>query len=383
MALDKDMSELRKRYSTASEGSMPDKMQISFSKESSLRYGENPGQDGALYGFLEPKMADSFGMELVKSGKGGPSATNIMDFCRALDILKFFERAACAVMKHCIPSGFAVENKRNKLVEIYKNARDCDSRSAFGSVVVFNCDIDLETAEEIVSTYVEEVAATGFAEGVLDIFSQKKNLRVIRYSNLDKIAKFKGDTDRGILDIKTMSTGRAIVQKPFLSEIRSAEDLVVQPALGDIKAEKIPNDRELQDMLTAWYVNIGTRSNGVVIVKDGVTLAIGSGKQERVRAVSDAIVTSYQKAMAREGIEHDELMGIMGKDRLLKNPLDGAVLSSDGFIPFSDTIELCARCGISAIVEPGGSVRDSDVILAANKHGISLVFTKERCFGHF
>ena len=135
--------------------------------------------------------------------------------------------------------------------------------------------------------------------------------------------------------------------------------------------------------MTAWYVNIGVRSNGIVIVKDGVTLAVGTGQQERVGAVEQAIVKAYQKAMDREKIKYDSLQGICEKGHLSNNPLQGAVMSSDAFFPFRDSVDTAARVGITAIIQPGGSLRDYEVIQAANEHKIGMVFTLERCFGHF
>jgi len=147
--------------------------------------------------------------------------------------------------------------------------------------------------------------------------------------------------------------------------------------------ERDPTPQELEDMLTVWYVNIGTRSNGIVIVKDGVTLAVGSGQQERVGAVEQALVKAYQKAMDRKGIRYDPLDGASDRHKLSLNPLKGAVVSSDAFFPFEDSVKLLERCGVSAIIQPGGSKNDSEIIAAANNFKMAMAFTLERCFGHF
>ena len=136
-------------------------------------------------------------------------------------------------------------------------------------------------------------------------------------------------------------------------------------------------------MLTAWYINIGVRSNGIVIVKNGTTLAVGSGQQERVGAVEQAILKAYQKAMDRADIKYDAMDVIASKEKLKKNPLEGAALASDGFFPFRDSVDLITKHGISAVIQPGGSVRDLEVIEAVNEHNMAMVFTTERCFGHF
>ncbi|MCP8321848.1 MAG: IMP cyclohydrolase, partial [archaeon] len=144
-----------------------------------------------------------------------------------------------------------------------------------------------------------------------------------------------------------------------------------------------PTQAELRDLLTAWYVNIGVRSNGIVFVKNGVTVAIGSGQQERVGAVEHAIIKAYQKAMEREKIPYDPLDGASARNKLSVNPLEGAVVSSDAFFPFRDSIDLIARAGVTAVIQPGGSINDHEIIEAVNEHKMAMVYTLERCFGHF
>ena len=163
--------------------------------------------------------------------------------------------------------------------------------------------------------------------------------------------------------------------------------MVLDPLVEKKSVEHVvkrdPTASEVNDLLTAWYVNIGVRSNGIVMVKDGTTVAVGSGQTERVRSVKQSIVLAYQKAMDREGISYDSLMGILGSEKLQTNPLEGAVMSSDAFFPFRDSIDLVGEHGVSAIIQPGGSERDGEVIDAVNKHNIAMAFTRERCFGHF
>ncbi|MFQ6069535.1 MAG: IMP cyclohydrolase [Candidatus Aminicenantales bacterium] len=393
MARGTDVTTLKRTYRTPIEEEFPEELTLTFKKEKGLRYGENPSQPAALYRFSGTSVAEFVGLFLVKSGKGGLSATNVMDVTRALEILKFFKAPSVAVMKHLIPSGFATQFKGNSLDDIYLKARDADRRSAFGSVVVLNSPLDKVTAEAVMETYVEAVAAPEFDEGSLAILERKKDLRALRFSNLDRIPKYNGDDVRDLYDLKALPTGKVIVQKPFLTSIRSAEDLVCDPLVRKKDSssgketvyvvQRDPTPEELDDMLTAWYVNIGVRSNGIVFVRNGVTVAISSGQQERVGAVEQGIIKAYQKAMDIDGVDYDPIEIGAARKKLLKNPLEGAVVSSDAFFPFRDSIDICARHGITAVIQPGGSIRDYEVIEAVNEHRMAMAFTLERCFAHF
>ena len=382
-----DVSNMKRSYRTAVGSEFPESLVVQLQRESDLRYGENPNQPAAMYKLGGVNLADLTKIRLAKSGKGGLSATNFMDVTRALEILKFFETPAVAVMKHLVPSGFARQFNGNTLDNIYQLARDADSRSAFGSVVVLNRPVDEATAEAIMSSYVEGVAAPEFEEGVMDILERKKDLRAILYSNLDKVPKFTGDNINGVYDIKGLPTGRVLVQKPYLSSIKNVKDLVLDPMVEHEGAnhvvERDPIQEEVEDLLTAWYVNLGVRSNGIVFVKHGVTIAVGTGQQERVGAIEQAIVKSYQKAMDREGIKYNPVDGAAQRALLLVNPLEGSVMSSDAFFPFRDSIDTIAKHGVTAVIQPGGSVRDYDVIDAVNEYWMAMVYTLERCFGHF
>lgn len=388
-----DVTDMKRTYRKPVEGEFPEELTVILSKESDLRYGENPNQPAAAYRFKGMSLAELTNIRLAKSGKGGLSATNFMDVTRALNILKYFDAPSVAVMKHLVPSGFATQWGGNSLEEIYVKARDADTRSAFGSVVVMNRPLDKPTAEAIMSTYVEGVAAKEYEEGTLDILGRKKDIRAILFSNLDKIPQFVGDDLEGLYDLKVLPTGRIIVQKPYLSSIRGSEDLVLDPLVrkkdketGEeitYVVERNPTDREIKDLLTAWYINTGVRSNGIVFVKNGVTVALGSGQQERVGAVEQAIIKCYQKSMDLEGIEYDPIEGGAEREKLSKNPLEGAVISSDAFFPFRDSIDLVAKYGVTGVIQPGGSIRDYEVIQAVNEHRLAMVFTLERCFAHF
>ena len=380
-----DVSEMKRIYRTSVADEFPDELDIKLLKESGLRYGENPSQPAAMYRLKGNSLADFTDIRLAKSGKGGLSATNFMDVTRALEILKFFDVPAIAVMKHLVPSGFARQFNNNNLDNIYEQARDADARSAFGSVVVFNRSVDTTTAEAIMSSYIEGVAAPEFEEGTMEILERKKDIRAILYSNLDKLPRFVGDDVNGLYDIKSLPTGRVLVQKPYLSSVRSVKDLVLDPLTEhdgkQYAVERDPNKAEIDDLLTAWYINLGVRSNGIVFVKNGVTLAVGSGQQERVGAVEQAIIKAYQKDANRKRILFSPLFGI--NDIVNLKTLEGAVISSDGFFPFRDSIDIAAKHGITAIIQPGGSIRDYEVIDAVNEHKMAMAYTLERCFGHF
>ncbi len=382
-----DITDMKRTYRTAVTGEFPQELNIGLVKESDLRYGENPNQSAAVYRLKGTSLAELTDIKPAKSGKGGLSATNFMDITRALDLLKFFRPSSVAVMKHVNPSGFATQYEGNSLDDIYIKARDADARSAFGSVVALNRPLDKATAEAIMETYVEVVAAPEYEEGTMDILERRKDIRAALYSKLDKIPKFIGDDTGGLYDLKALPTGRIIVQKPYLTSIKGKNELILDPmVIKDGKnyvVARDPTEKELDDLLTAWYVNICTRSNGIVFVKDGVTVAVGTGQQERVGAIEQAITKAYQKAMDREEIKYDALEGASLRHQLSASPLKGAVMSSDAFFPFRDSIDTIARVGVKAVIQPGGSVRDSEVIQAANEYNMAMPFTLERCFGHF
>ena len=364
-------------YFTASGKVFPDSAEvlgIKYEKVEDLRYGTNPNQGAAFY---KPVTDTPAGvvigrMEILKSGKGGLSQTNLEDIHHALGIVKYFQTHACAVMKHLNPSGAAVQFADEPQVEVYRKARDCDSRAAFGSVVVFNTPVTVETAEEIMSTMVEGVVAPDYEQEAAEVFAdferfkRNRHIRVIKVSGLDKLPRFEGDETYGVKEIKVLGDGSLIVAEPFLTSIRGAEDL--KPARTENKSGELieaagkPTAEQAQDLLFAWYVNFNVRSNGVVIASQGRTLAVGTGQQDRVGAVEQAI---------------DKAQSYSGADSL-----KGAVLSSDGFFPFRDSIDICHQAGIRAIIQPGGSLRDWEVIEACNEHGIVMVFTGERCFSH-
>ncbi|MEK7794206.1 MAG: IMP cyclohydrolase [Candidatus Hydrogenedentota bacterium] len=366
--------DLKQMYRSKNVGDFPATLEVAgrkYTKVEDLRYGTNPHQPAAFYRPVEGDCVLG-AHEVLKTGKSGLSQTNIEDMHHAVGILKYIDRPACAVMKHCNPSGAAMQMNGMTLRDVYTRARDADSQAAFGSVVVFNREVDDATATEIMQTIVEGVAAPGYFPEALKVFNgfetfrRNKEIRIVKLPSFDKLPKYVEDgTD--VREMKVFDDGSIVVAMPYLSRVKSVEDLV--PAYnehekkGHIEIARKPDARELADLLFAWYVNIHVRSNGVVIVKNGQTLAVGTGEQDRVGAVEQAIHKAKKKYSGTE-------------------TLQGAVMSSDGFFPFRDAVEAATKEGITAIVQPGGSVNDYDAIVSCNESNTAMVFSMERCFSH-
>ena len=352
---------IKKLYRTKLEESFPEKIKITlgdqeieYYKAQSLRYGENPHQPAAYYAPKEGNLTVG-AMKILKTGKGGLSQTNIEDMNNACNILRYFDDAACAIMKHVNPSGVATARNGDTLKSVFKRAWESDPVAAYGCVAGFNKPIDKETAEEIMSNYVEAVVATGFAPEALPVFEQKKDIRIIQIDNIYASSRFVGE-DPWPLVISTMTDGSFVLSAPMLTKMRSVNDF-------RWVTERKGSEKETRDLLFSWYVNLNVRSNGVVLADDRQTLGVGTGQQDRVIAVRQAL----QKA----------------EERGHKDRLKDAVLASDGFFPFRDSIDALAKYGIKACCQPGGSIKDDEVIAACNEHGIAMAFTDERCFRHF
>ena len=402
-----DISQFTRKYRERNEGDFTQTMGIELLKGWDLKYGENPAQKAAIYKVQsineDPVDELSFATDVHYArtddqGKGGLSLTNTMDITRAMDVLKYFEELpAVAIMKHNIVAGFAKQTTQEQtMAELFRLARDADIRSNFGGTLVITRPMDMETAQAMYELkginpfFVDVLAAPGFEDGVIEyVQAQSKNIRIGQFRDLSALPRFQGDGTYGLLSFKDMPCGMMGVQEMYLTSIKSAADFIVDPMVVDKNGEKheilkMPSKRELDDLLTAWYLNVaGARSNGVVFVKDGVSVAMGSGQVERVGAIEQAIVKGMQKAMDREGREYDALMGMAGYEKLSRNPFEGACCSSDAFFPNPDSIDRLARVGVTAVVQPYGSIMDAKVIDAANRYGIAMPATLERCFGHF
>jgi len=379
-----DVSSFKNAYKTAIVADFPamaeiylgDKIFRFEAVDIALRYGTNPHQPFAAYRPREGALSVG-NLEMLKGGKAGLSLTNLQDMSQALNVLKYFEhRLANVAMKHLNPCGFRVAQDNVESPEkLYKDTRRCDERSHFGSVIGFNHVVDENVAEAIMETFVECVIAPDYTPEALEILRRNEgttklnnSIRVAKVSNLDKLPKYIGDDVKGLFNIRNLADGTLTFETPYLTRIRGVQDFVVDPMIPadgknrmtDVVAQTVPTAQQLQDGLTSWYLNINTRSNGVVFVKDGMALAVGTGQQERIGAVEQAIAKAKQKG----------------------HSLEGAVMSSDAFFPSRDCIDAVAAEGVKAVVWPAGSMNDASIIEAANEHGIALLATLERCFLH-
>ncbi len=364
----------RKSYLTQNKGDYPettDFFGIPYVKVDDLRYGTNPHQTAAYYKPASAVDCVIGDMKVLKTGKSGLSQTNLEDISYSLNIVKYFDKPACACMKHVNPCGAAVATGSDTLKDVYVKARDCDPRAAFGSVIAFNRPVDKETAQEIMSTFVECVVAPAFDEDALAVFTNpdvklNKQIRILQCGDLAKLPKYVGDDVSGCRTMKVLADGSIVVAEPLLTNMRSVADLKIATAdsktLGHVESTVQATERQKEDLLTAWYINISVRSNGVVMVKNGGTVCVGTGEQDRVGAVEKAI----EKFRKYEG----------------KETIQDCVMASDGFFPFYDGVEVAAKAGVTAIIAPAGSIKDAEVIQRANELGVALYHAPERVFSH-
>jgi phosphoribosylaminoimidazolecarboxamide formyltransferase/IMP cyclohydrolase len=371
-------------------------------EEKGLRYGENPGQEAALYRLvngnlvlgetivLKPGRYLASDIELLQSGKH-PGKINITDCDNALGILRYFSATPCAVIvKHNNPCGAA---RAPTLAQAYHKAHMADRLAAFGGAIALNREVDRPTAELIAQTYAEVVVAPEFAPGVMEIFSKWKNLRVMRIGRMDHLEAFVGST---FVDFKSLMDGGIVAQASFVPKVLTAADF--QPATAAWKGrtysvQRPPSAQELDDLLFGWLVETGITSNSVIYVRDGATVGIGTGEQDRVGVAEIARDKAYRKLADRLSWEAFQTpYASLAKpearseiDREVarqKGGLAGACMVSDGFFPFRDGVEVGIREGITAVVQPGGSERDYESIEACNEAGVAMVFTGQRCFRH-
>jgi phosphoribosylaminoimidazolecarboxamide formyltransferase / IMP cyclohydrolase len=380
-----DVSSFKDVYKTAIASSFPEEATLILGDQqialkavaTPLRYGTNPHQPFTAFAPKNSNALSVGNLDMLKGGKAGLSLTNLQDMSQALNTLKYFQRPACVVMKHVNPCGFKVQTTEEPLEQIYRIARDCDARSAFGGIVGFNTEVDAATAEAIMETFIEGVIAPAFSAEALEVLrrnegTKKRNnaIRVARVDNLHTLPKFIGDDITGLYNIRNLVDGTLTFEIPYLTRVRGAGDLILDPMIPNSDPEKNngrdyvvsrrPTAQEIEDCLTAWYININVRSNGIVFVKNGAAIAVGTGEQERIGAVEQAIDKAVKKG-------HD---------------LQGSVMSSDAFFPQRDCIDTIAALGVRAVIWPAGSLNDAAVIEAAAEHDMALMATLERCFLH-
>ena len=313
-----------------------------------LRYGENPHQSAAFYtdGSVRPGVSTAVqhqGKEL--------SYNNINDTDAAFELVAEFDPAdgpACAIIKHANPCGVA---RGATLLEAYKSAYDCDRTSAFGGIVALNQVLDAATAEEICQIFTEVVIAPGADDAAKAVFAAKKNLRLL--------------TTDGLPDPKSPGLAYRQVAGGFL--VQDRDNGVISEADLKVVTKRAPSAKELKDLLFAWKVAKHVKSNAIVYVKDGATMGIGAGQMSRVDSTRIA---------ARKSADMAEALGLAAPT------VKGSVVASDAFFPFPDGLLTAAEAGATAVIQPGGSMRDDEVIAAADKAGLAMVFTGQRHFRH-
>jgi phosphoribosylaminoimidazolecarboxamide formyltransferase/IMP cyclohydrolase len=370
--------------------------------EKGLRYGENPGQKAALYKLIngnltlgevnsiEPGRYLASDVELLQSGKH-PGKTNITDADNALNILRYFSDTPCAVIvKHNNPCGVA---KDASLAEAYNRANMADRVAAFGGAIALNRPVDKETANLISLNYAEVVIAPEFEEGAFDILKSRKNLRIMRIENIQKLQTYIGQP---FLDYKSLIDGGIIIQWSYIPKALSKEDLYPAQATfkgKEYKINRMPTEAEYDDLIFGWLVESGITSNSVIYVKDGVTVGIGTGEQDRVGVAEIARDKAYRKLADRICWEsyqesYNNLKDEKARQDIWEEVIDkkgGLVQScmvSDAFFPFRDGVDVGIKEGVTAVVQPGGSLRDFESIQACNESNVAMVFTGQRSFKH-
>jgi phosphoribosylaminoimidazolecarboxamide formyltransferase / IMP cyclohydrolase len=306
---------------------LPETLDISAKRAMVLRYGENPHQQAALY------TLRSAGIAAAKQLHGKElSYNNLVDLDAAWQLVREFERAAAAIIKHTNPCGCAAQAT---LKDAYLKALEADPVSAFGGVLAFNRELDEDTAGEVSKLFVEAIAAPAFSEAALAILQGKKNLRIVRVT----------PTSEPELTIRSISGG-------LLAQTTDT----ASPELA-VKSARQPSHEEMRALLFGWKVCKHVKSNAIVYAREGQTISVGAGQMSRV----DSVKVGAMKAVL---------------------PLTGSVVASDAFFPFPDGVEEAARHGVTAFIQPGGSVKDADVIAAADRLGLAMVFTGVRHFRH-
>lgn len=412
--------DLKKAYRTIMDDHFPDRMEISFVFDDrrstlvyekvaweidgllkGLRYGENPGQEAALYKLVNGNLTVGevttiapgrylvSDAELLQFGKH-PGKINLTDADNALNILRYLmDEPTVAVMKHNNPSGVATADT---IAEAYTKADLADHIAAFGGCVALNRPVDVTTAEAIAERYAEVVVAPEYEEGAVAILSARKNLRIMRIGAMERLATF---AQERFVDFKSLVDGAVIAQLSFVPQTQTAADLlpaVITRKGVTYKVEREPTSREIADMLFGWKVEAGVSSNSVLYAKDGVTVGIGAGEQDRVGVAVIAKEKAYRNMGERLAytryntayryVDAEKQADIDAEVAAEHGGLKGAVMVSDAFFPFRDGVDVGLNEGVSAIIQPGGSLNDDEVITAVNEAGATMVFTGQRSFKH-
>jgi phosphoribosylaminoimidazolecarboxamide formyltransferase / IMP cyclohydrolase len=324
------------RYLTPPEDGLPDRIQFSFERLMPLRYGENPTQRAGLYVDEEPR-----GFRDLKQRQGKElSFNNILDLDAAMWAVSLWaNRPACAIIKHTTPCGLAIAPSAEAA---FHKALACDPQSAFGGVVALNTVVDRQTAEAMSQLFLEVVVAPSFHDEALQVLAAKKNLRAV---------ELPVSRSPGGLDLKRVRGG-ILLQDRFMPEASDAE--------WQVATERRPTDQEWDDLRFAWCAVATVKSNAVLLARNEMTIGIGAGQMSRVDSSFMAVHKARQQG-------HDPI---------------GAVMASDAFFPFADGVEEAAAAGVTAIIQPGGSVRDAEVVGMADRHRLAMVLTGKRQFRH-
>ena len=317
---------------------LPDEKTLSMRKIQDMRYGENPHLNGAFYKEI-PETLEPCITNAVKLQGKELSYNNILDSDCAIEAIKEFTQPTCVIIKHATPCGIA---SAEKLLEAWKKAYSTDVYSPFGGIVSFNRIVDTDVAEELSKFFLEVIIAPGYSKKALEIFSKKKNLRLLELKGLEQVSKRKGITCRSVV-------GGYLLQDrdTWFSDMKNWKTVT----------KNKPTQKDLETMLFAVKCVKHIKSNSVVFVKDTHTVAIGGGQTARV----DAVWIATHKG---------------------KENIKGSTMASDAFFPFRDAVDVAAEAGVKAIIQPGGSIRDEEVIKAADEHNIIMVFTGQRYFRH-
>jgi phosphoribosylaminoimidazolecarboxamide formyltransferase/IMP cyclohydrolase len=319
----------------------PNRWFLNLEKVEDLRYGENPHQAAAFYRDLNVRGPSLAGVRQLQGKE--LSFNNLYDLNAALELILEFEQRestpgrAAVIIKHTNPCGVALGPL---LADAYRNARTCDPVSAFGGIVALNATVDIETARELTSTFIEAVIAPSFEDGALDILREKKNLRVLclDYSALA----------RESYDFKKISGGILVQEKDVVD---------LDPGKLSVVTKRQPTEQEVRALRFAWRVVKHVKSNGIVYATENQTAGIGAGQMSRVDSSKIAIMKAQRS-------------------------LRGTVIASDAFFPFRDGVDAAAEAGATAIIQPGGSIRDGEIIAAADEHNMAMIFTQVRHFKH-
>ncbi len=318
-------------------GSLPERLSIALPKAQDLRYGENPHQPAAFYGNPEHFFEKLHGKEL--------SYNNLLDLTAAIALIDEFENddPTVAILKHTNPCGIA---SSDSLAAAYSRAFETDTMSPFGGIVAVNRPLDLATAEAVDQIFTEVIIAPEFEDGVLDLLMRKKNRRLIRRTSCILNEGF---------EVRTALGGVLVQERDPLLQVGNRP-----PSDYTVATDRPPSDAEWADLLFAWRVAKHVKSNAIVYVRDRATLGVGAGQMSRIDASEIAIAKGRKSGL----------------------DFDGCVVASDAFFPFADGLLAAAKVGATAAIQPGGSVRDDEVIAAANEKGMAMVFTGKRHFKH-